>query len=285
MCKLNTDGQFLRVTTRWVGLAAIASLALVAVTGAWAQSPANRPNGFGMKAAGSEKAAPLTALEFSEPRVVGGASTTVTLTLGKPAPAGGARIMLSCSNPALVQVPTSVEFEEGETSVSFPVFTFAVDAAESITLRGQYGESSVGANLSVLPPATATLSVSVSPATVTVQQGKSGSATLNVISSTGNPNATFKGCWYRQGKHRYQGVDISVGNPGSYPFNAVLYHGTTCNPNDFADQIGFGELINFGGFGWTFWFTAFGNQRDMSALWYVGEDSSQCVNYETAPNC
>jgi len=309
---------------------------------------------------GPDSSLALTALEFSEPGVVGGASTTVTLTLGKPAPAGGARIMLSSSDPAVVQIPTSVEFEEGKTSLSFPALTFEVGAAESITLRAQYGESSAGANLSVVPPTTAPFTVSVSPATVTVQQGKSGSATvttkvnsafeaslqltasgepsgvsltlnpatgipapgsgaselsisvpsgvqtgsypltvtasdgsdsasgkttLKVISGTSNPNATFKGCWYRQGKHRYQGVDISVGNPGSYPFNAILYHGTTCNPNDFADQIGFGELINFGGFGWTFWFTAFANQTNMSALWYVGEDSSQCVSYKAAPNC
>jgi hypothetical protein len=100
-----------------------------------------------------------------------------------------------------------------------------------------------------------------------------------------NPNATFKGCWYKQGTHRYQGVDISVGNAGKYAFNAVLYHGTTCNPKDFADQIGFGEELNFGGFGYTFWFTHFPNQKSTSAIWYVGPDNSKCVSYEDAPNC
>jgi hypothetical protein len=100
-----------------------------------------------------------------------------------------------------------------------------------------------------------------------------------------NPNATFKGCWFRQGKNHYQAVDISVGNAGTYAFNAVLYHGTTCNPNDVADQIGFGEKLGFGGSGYTFWFDRFANKKDMSALWYVGSDSSVCVNYETAPSC
>ncbi len=100
-----------------------------------------------------------------------------------------------------------------------------------------------------------------------------------------NPNATFKGCWFKQGKKHYQAVDISVGNPGTYPFNAYLYHGTTCNPNDMADQIGNGEELDFGGFGYTFWFDRFANEKDMSALWYVGSDSSVCVDYETAPNC
>jgi hypothetical protein len=108
--------------------------------------------------------------------------------------------------------------------------------------------------------------------------------TLKVTSSVSS-NATFKGCWYKQSGHRYQGVDISVGNPGSYPFNAVLYRGATCDPNSFADQIGFGQLINFGGFGYTFWFIDFADQAGMSAVWSVGSENSQCVNYAVAPDC
>ena len=100
-----------------------------------------------------------------------------------------------------------------------------------------------------------------------------------------NPKATFKGCWFKQGKNRYQGVDISVGNAGTYAFNAYLYYGTTCNPNDVADQIGMGEKLGFGGLGYTFWFDRFANQKDMSARWYVGSNKSACVNYETAPSC
>ncbi len=103
--------------------------------------------------------------------------------------------------------------------------------------------------------------------------------------TTKNPDATFKGCWYKQGKNRYQGVDVSVANPGKYAFNALLYHGTSCNPDDYADQFGYGQLLNFGDFGYTFWFTAFANKSDMSALWYVGEDESKCMSYADAPDC
>jgi hypothetical protein len=126
------------------------------------------------------------------------------------------------------------------------------------------------------------------PLSVTATAGKtsqSATLTLKVTSGSGNPNATFKGCWYKSGGHRYQAVDVSVGNPGTYPFNAILYRGTTCDPNNFADQFGFGQLITFGGFGFTFWFTDFKDQTDMSALWYVGDQSSQCVNYTVAPGC
>jgi predicted small lipoprotein YifL len=104
-------------------------------------------------------------------------------------------------------------------------------------------------------------------------------------SGNGNPNATFKGCWHKQRGHRYQAVDITVGKPGTYAFNAVLYRGTTCNPTDIADQFGFGQLLNFGGFGYTFWFTDFHDQSNMSAIWYVGDENSKCVSYAAAPNC
>jgi len=252
----------------------------------------------------------------------------MSLTLAQPAPAGGTNVAVSSSEPGRLQTPASVEFAEGQSTVSFPVTTTAVEASESVTIRGQAGRSMAGANLTVLAPATAPFSISVLPATVTVQEGKTGSATattkvnaafdqalqlkisgepagaaatlkpqvipapgsgtsklsidvgssvpagsypltvtasegtksasakttLKVVSGSGSPNATFKGCWYTQGSHKYQAVDISVGNPGTYPFNALLYHGTTCNSSDVADQIGFGELIDFGAFGWTFWF-------------------------------
>lgn len=106
--------------------------------------------------------------------------------------------------------------------------------------------------------------------------------TLNVGASAG---ANFQGCWYQQNGHRYQGVRISVDNPGTYPFDAVLYHGSTCNTNDFADEFGFGTPINFGGFGFIFWFSDFADQTDTSAIWHVGSNHSQCVNYAIAPSC
>jgi hypothetical protein len=109
------------------------------------------------------------------------------------------------------------------------------------------------------------------------------SANLNLKVAASGPGATFQGCWYKHNGSRYQGVDISVAKPGTYPFDAVLYYGTTCNPNDWADEIGFGELLQFGD--WIFWFSAFPNQTDMSAYWYVGDNQSQCVNYAVAPDC
>lgn len=112
---------------------------------------------------------------------------------------------------------------------------------------------------------------------------KNAAVTL-IVAPTG-AGATFRGCWYQQSGHRYQGVEFSVANAGTYPFNAVLYYGTTCDPNNWADQFGYGTLLNFGASTYIFWFTDFADRTDMSAFWYVGSDKSQCVNYTTAPDC
>jgi hypothetical protein len=101
-----------------------------------------------------------------------------------------------------------------------------------------------------------------------------------------NPYAKFQGCWYQTGGHRYQGVLVSVENPGSYPLDSELYYGTACDPNTQADQIGFGTDVNFGGFDWIFYFDAFADQSNMSTRWHVGPDTSACFAYtSTTPAC
>jgi hypothetical protein len=308
--------------------------------------------------AGAVQKNSVTSVRLNPAIVVGGASAEITVSIAQPAPAGGAKVSLSSSKSDLVSLPSSVDIAEGQTSGTLQVPSSVVSAATSATIVATYESSMAGANLGVAPKVTVPFTVTLQPATLTVQQGKSGSTkvvtkagsgynhslqlkvtgqptgvsvslspqtipapgsgtsqmTVNVQSTvvTGNytlkvsasdgktsasgrltlkvtgsvsSNATFKGCWYKQSGHRYQGVDISVGNPGSYPFNAVLYRGATCDPNSFADQIGFGQLINFGGFGYTFWFIDFADQTSMSAVWSVGNDNSQCVNYAVAPDC
>lgn len=279
----------LTVRNRLTAVTALAGLLVLSGCGS-PQGASSSPGGFGMlvstpstNSAGPESAAALAELKLAESSVVGGSSTTITVTLAHPAPAGGVRILITSSEAAVVQTPSSLEIESGQSSVYFSVSTSAVTAAVPVTVSAQAENSTVGAALSVLPPASAPFTVTVPPAVVTVPQGTSGSATATT--KTTNPNAKFKGCWHRQNGHRYQAVDISVGNPGTYPFNAILYRGATCNPNDVADQFGFGQPLNFGGFGYTFWFTDFRDQTNMSALWYVGSQHSQCVSYATAPNC
>jgi len=335
--------------------ALVLSGALMPLTGCGSGSAANNTGGFGMAPSGQ---AGVASVSLSPASVTGGSSAQVTVTIAEPAPASGLNVALSSSDPTVVSSPQTLAIAAGETAGTAAVPTSAVSEAKSVTISATYNSSTAGANLSVLP-ATGSFSVTVQPATITVQQGKSGSSkattkvssgfdqalqlsvakvpsgvtaslspktipapgsgtskvtltvassvqagsypisvkasngtssqsatlTLKVTSGGSNPNATFKGCWYKQNGHRYQAVDVSVGNPGTYAFNAVLYYGATCDPSKFADQFGFGQLIPFGDFGYTFWFSDFKDQTDMSALWYVGDENSQCVNYAVAPGC
>jgi hypothetical protein len=142
---------------------------------------------------------------------------------------------------------------------------------------------------------TSTAEVSVSSAaatgthsiTIKAYDGSTTSdATLTLkIAAASGPGATFQGCWYKTGGSSYQGVQVGVANPGTYPFDADLYYGTVCDKSTQADEFGFGQEIKFGGFDYIFWFDAFADQKNMSALWHVGSDTSACVNYEVAPDC
>jgi len=115
------------------------------------------------------------------------------------------------------------------------------------------------------------------------------SATLKLkvgSSSSGGPGATFSGCWYQSGGDSYQGVVVTTTNTGDWPFYANLYFGATCNPNDWADDFGLGEILYFSPmYTWTFWFNHFPNQTAMSAQYQIGPQLSQCINYATAPAC
>ena len=354
-----------RMRFRWAAFAALASTAVLAGCASKPDASTSQ-HGFGMLVAKSpgnptpgDAPVALAELKLSQSSVVGGASATIKVTLTRPAPVGGMKVLLHNSDPGIVQTPASVEFLPGQTGLSFEASTFTVEAAQSTIISAQNGASSVGADLLLLPQATTPFMVSVLPSSVTVQQGKSRSTmvttkvnagfnhsltlkassrspdvsltlkpriipapgsgtsvldvdvdpsvqtgsypltitasegtasasattTLKVISGTTNPDAAFMGCWHHQNGHRYQAVDFVIGKAGSYPFNAILYTGATCNPSDWADEFGFGELIDFGAFGYVFWFSDFANQTNMSALWYVGDEHSQCISYATAPNC
>jgi hypothetical protein len=110
------------------------------------------------------------------------------------------------------------------------------------------------------------------------------SATLKLF-VVKDPGATFQGCVYHSSGHAYQAAKISVANPGTYRFDADLYWGATCDPTQKADEFGYGTPVNFGGFGYLWWFADFADQTGTSAIWHVGTDTSKCVNYAVAPSC
>ncbi len=105
------------------------------------------------------RAPALASITLSAPTVVGGSAVSGTATLTGPAPAGGAVVSLSGSDPVIV--PSSVTVPAGSSAATFSVSTRAVGGTTSATITGTYGGASASATLSVTRPTTATASFGV----------------------------------------------------------------------------------------------------------------------------
>ena len=92
----------------------------------------------------------LTSLTVSPTTVTGGASSTGTVRLSAPAPAGGAVVTLS-DNSAAASVPASVTVSAGAVSRTFTVTTSAVSSQTAVTISGSYGGVTRNANLTLNP--------------------------------------------------------------------------------------------------------------------------------------
>jgi hypothetical protein len=91
----------------------------------------------------------LSSLTLNPTTVVGGAqSSTGTVTLSGPAPAGGAQVTLASNNGA-ASVPSSVTVPAGATSATFTVGTSIVVAPTSVTISASYNGTTQTATLSV----------------------------------------------------------------------------------------------------------------------------------------
>ncbi|MFN7997944.1 MAG: carboxypeptidase regulatory-like domain-containing protein [Bryobacteraceae bacterium] len=113
-----------------------------------------------------------------------GVSTTATVTLNQPAPAGGAVLTLGASDLKAVKVPSKLTVAAGLSSISFSVQGGGVSATTSVTLTAQYNGGTTTATVKVAPGdkitnATATYSRATQLLTVSAT-GSNAQATLNV---------------------------------------------------------------------------------------------------------
>ncbi|MGA8430806.1 MAG: hypothetical protein WB729_13365 [Candidatus Sulfotelmatobacter sp.] len=231
-------------------------------------------NGFGMTTASQsgDGSTTVSSIELSSASVRAASTVGITVNLAQPSPQGGVTVQVATSDPLTVKVPATLQIPAGQTSATIELAAAAMPTSSSVVITASNGDSTARARVNVASPtAGASANAEHEP--------------LATSNATGNPNATFKGCWYKTRKARYQGVEISVGTAGSYPFNAVLYNGTTCNASDVADQFGFGNPLTLGKETYIFWFADFMNKTNMSALWYLGNQKSKCVAYTVAPTC
>ena len=92
----------------------------------------------------------VSSLTLNPTSVIGGTqSSTGTVTLSGPAPAGGAQVLLSSSNGA-ASVPSSVTVPAGATSVTFTVNTSIVLLSTSANISASYNGTTKTATLGVL---------------------------------------------------------------------------------------------------------------------------------------
>jgi len=133
--------------------------------------------------------ATLNTVSLNPTSVRGGTSSTGTVALNGPAPAGGAVVTLLSSNPAAATVPTSVTIAANATTASFTVTTIPVAANSSATISAIYAGTTRTATLTVTA---ATLnSVSLSPTSVPGGTTSTGTVTLSGPAPSGGAVVTL----------------------------------------------------------------------------------------------
>ena len=121
----------------------------------------------------------LSSLSLNPTSVVGGNSSTGTVTLTAPAPSGGFVVNLS-SNTSVATVPSTVTVPAGATSANFTVSTQAVSSTTSVTITASAGGVSRTATLTVNPAPSVTLqSLTISPTSVWGGSTATGTVTLS----------------------------------------------------------------------------------------------------------
>jgi hypothetical protein len=145
-------------------------------------------------AAGASKTAALTvkpwvaSLAMNPTTIPGGMTSTGSVVLNGPAPAGGAMVTLSSSNTAAATVPASITIAAGATTGSFTASTTAVTANTAVTFSASYGGSTKTAVATVMPLLS---SVTLNPNSVTGVAAVTGTITLTAPAPAGGSVVTL----------------------------------------------------------------------------------------------
>jgi photosystem II stability/assembly factor-like uncharacterized protein len=101
-----------------------------------------------------------------------------TVTITSPAPSNGTLVMLSCTDPNVVQVPGAVTIPAGQTSTTFVVKSTGSSVAENVTVTASYNGTTQAVVLSITPIGFTGLSLK--PNTVLNGYTSTGTVTINV---------------------------------------------------------------------------------------------------------
>jgi hypothetical protein len=132
----------------------------------------------------------LSSISRTPASLVGGASSTGTVTLTGAAPSSGAVVSLQSNNTSVAQVPGSVTIAAGTTSGTFTITTTPVSANTSVTITATY--AGVARTTTVTVNAATLSSISRSPGTVVGGASSTGTVTLNGAAPTGGATVTLQ---------------------------------------------------------------------------------------------
>jgi probable HAF family extracellular repeat protein len=104
----------------------------------------------------------LSSLALNPASVTGGQASLGTVTLSKPAPAGGLIVSLASSNTSVATVPASVTIAEGALSRSFTVKTKVTTTDTPVTISASFEDETKDATLTVKAPVLTALTLTPS---------------------------------------------------------------------------------------------------------------------------
>ena len=142
------------------------------------------------------RAARITLLSVDSFSLIGGDSTMGTVAVNIPAPAGGANIVMTSGNNAVLQAPSPVIIAAGNRVARFQVTTTVIPVDTNVTLTATYGSSTQTISIQVLAPTL--VGLVVVPSTVIGGASTTGRVDIDrpapagglVIDLSKDPNAT-----------------------------------------------------------------------------------------------
>jgi hypothetical protein len=108
-----------------------------------------------------------------------------------------------------------------------------------------------------------------------------------VISTSSGITVTWNACIYTSQGQQYQAMQISSSQQVTGVIQSEMFSDSNCNPAQWTDQLNdLGTSITLGSaFSDIFYFTHRPDNPYVSAVWTIGNQTSGCVNYSTAPAC
>jgi hypothetical protein len=135
----------------------------------------------------------LAGFSVSPTDIVSGGSTQGIVQLVTSAPASGGAVTLTSSNPAVLQVPSTVSVPAGNNSTSFAITTTATSVFTTVEVDASAGGVTRSAfiNLAAGPTAPSLVSLSIAPSSVAGGSSATGTVALSSAAPSGGLSVTL----------------------------------------------------------------------------------------------